>query len=174
MVVFWNEHSGRPENEGGDETSSPSPQDSPSLMILMFLSIHLTHLRLLGLLDRQIHLDYHQDYPQLLQLKPISMSDDDESAAVEPQRKASPQRQKGKKKKAEVKKPRDLPKAKKRKPMDSDSDDEILQNEPGTSSNTQPPGTSTTSPVRMNIQFTRSIDQYYFDQFTKNIDQYGL
>ena len=27
---------------------------------------------------------------------------------------------------------------------------------------------------RINIQFTRSIDQYYFDQFTKNIDQFQL
>ena len=38
----------------------------------------------------------------------------------------------------EVKKPSDLPKAKKHKPMDSDEDDEVPQNEPGTSSNTQP------------------------------------
>ena len=40
---------------------------------------------------------------------------------------------------AEVKKPRDLPEAKKHKPMDSDEDDEEPRNEPGTSSNTQPP-----------------------------------
>ena len=40
---------------------------------------------------------------------------------------------------AEVKKPRHLPKAKKHKPMDSDEDDEVSRNEPGTSSNTQPP-----------------------------------
>ena len=55
-----------------------------------------------------------------------------------PQRKESPQRQKGKKTTAEVKKPSDLPKAKKHKSMDSDEDDEVPQNEPGTSSNTQP------------------------------------
>ena len=45
----------------------------------------------------------------------------------------------GKKNTAEVKKPRDLPKAKKHKPMDSDEDDDVPQNELGTSSNTQPP-----------------------------------
>ena len=56
-----------------------------------------------------------------------------------PERKESPQRQKGNKTKAEVKKPSDLPKAKKHKPMDSDEDDEVPQNEPGTSSNTEPP-----------------------------------
>ena len=56
-----------------------------------------------------------------------------------PQRKESPQRQKGKKTTAEVKKPNDLPKAKKHKPMDSDEDDKVPQNDPGTSSNTQPP-----------------------------------
>ena len=39
---------------------------------------------------------------------------------------------------AEVTKPSDLPKANKHKPMDSDEDDEVPQNEPGTSSNTQP------------------------------------
>ena len=75
---------------------------------------------------------------------------DDESAAGEPQScvsdrsrspqgKESPQRKRGKKNTAEVKKPRDLPKAKKHKPMDSEEDDEVLRNEPGTSSNTQPP-----------------------------------
>ena len=80
----------------------------------------------------------------------VSPSADEESAAVEPQgrvsdcsrspqRKESPQRQKGKKTTAEVKKQSDLPKAKKHKPMDSDEDDEVPQNEPGTSSNTQPP-----------------------------------
>ena len=80
----------------------------------------------------------------------VPIYSDHESAAVEPQsrvsdrsrspqRKATPQRQKGKKNTAEVKKPRDLPKAKKHKPMDSDEDDEVPQNEPGTSSNTQPP-----------------------------------
>ena len=53
-----------------------------------------------------------------------------------PQRKESPQKQKGKKTLA--KKPGDLPKAKKHKSMDSDEDDEDPQNEPGTSSNSQP------------------------------------
>ena len=68
----------------------------------------------------------------------------EESAAVEPQsrvsarsrsqqRKESPHRQKGKKTWAEVKKPSDLPKAKKHKPMDSDEDDEVPQNESGAS-----------------------------------------
>ena len=77
----------------------------------------------------------------------VPPSADEESAAVEPQgrvsdrsrspqRMESPQRQKGKKTTAEVKKPSDLPKAKKQKPMDSDEDDEVRQNEPGTSSNT--------------------------------------
>ena len=40
------------------------------------------------------------------------------------QRKESPQRQKGKKTTAEVKKPSDLPQAKEHKPMDSDEEDE--------------------------------------------------
>ena len=39
---------------------------------------------------------------------------------------------------AEVRKPSDLPRAKKHKPMDSDEDDEEPQNEPGTSSTSQP------------------------------------
>ena len=89
-----------------------------------------------------------------------------------PQGKENRQRQRGKKTTVEVKKPRDLPKAKKkkRKPMVSDEDDEVPQNEPGTSSNTQPP-VPVLPPVRINIQFTRSID--HFDQFTKkNIDQH--
>ena len=119
----------------------------------------------------------------------VPPSADEESAVVEPQGRVSdrsrspqesPQRQKGKKTTAEVKKPHDLPKAKKHKPMDSDEDDEKPQNEPGTTSNS----TCVTSPIRcqkrsydgwtdpINYQFTRSIDQYNFDQFTKNIDQY--
>ena len=82
-------------------------EDSPSLMILTFLLVLLTHLqRPLDLLDRQIHLDYHQDCPPAPphaggrgraraenvtrersrlrsqspepQLKPIPMSDDDD------------------------------------------------------------------------------------------------
>ena len=70
-------------------------------------------------------------------------STDDESEAVEPQSRTSnrstllqskekPQNQKGKKTKAEVEKPNDLPVAKKHKSMDSDEDDEEPQNEPGT------------------------------------------
>ena len=44
-------------------------QDLSSLMILMFFLTLLTHAqRLLGLLDRQIHLNFHQDCPQLLHL----------------------------------------------------------------------------------------------------------
>ena len=54
-----------------------------------------------------------------------------------PQRKGSPQRPNEKKTTAKVKKPSDLPNAKKHKPMDSDEDDEVPQNEPGISSNTQ-------------------------------------
>ena len=68
-----------------------------------------------------------------------------------------------------------------------DSDDEVPQNEPGTSSNIQPPiPVLPSSPVRINIQFARSIDQYYFDQFTQtststssedestdNVDEHG-
>ena len=60
-----------------------------------------------------------------------------ESRSWSPQGKESPQRQNEKKTTAKVKEPSDLSKAKKHKPMDSD--DEIPQNEPGTSSNTQPP-----------------------------------
>ena len=78
---------------------------------------------------------------------------DDESAVVEPrsrvadrsrssQGEESPQRQKGKKNTAEVQKPRELPKAKKHKPTDSDEDDEVPQNEPGTSSNHSASSTS--------------------------------
>ena len=77
----------------------------------------------------------------------VPPSADEESAAMEPQgrvsdrsrspqRKESPQRQKGTKTKAKVKKPSDLPKAKKHKPMGSDEDDEVPQNELGTTSNT--------------------------------------
>ena len=59
-----------------------------------------------------------------------------------PTRKESPQKQgplkqKGKKTLAE-KQPSELPKAKKRKPLDSDEDDEEPQNDPGTSSNSRP------------------------------------
>ena len=85
MVVFWKEDSGRqlrlitPENEGGDERPAlHHHQDLSSLMILMFLLILLTHLpRLLNLLDRQIHLDNHQDCPQLFHLLVGEKSDHD-------------------------------------------------------------------------------------------------
>ena len=93
---------------------------------------------------------------------------------------------KEKKATTEVKKPSDFPEGKKHKSMDSDEDDEVPQNEPGTSSNTQLPApvppfqsgaregdyTGWTDPN--NYQFTRSIDQYNLDQFTKNIDEYQL
>ena len=113
------------------------------------------------------------------------MKTDDESAAVEPQSrvsdrsrspqgKESPQRQTGKKATAEVKKPRDLPSAKKHKPMDSDEDDEVPQNEPGTYSYTQPPAPVLPIQSGSTSSTGRSIVQYYFDQFTKNIDQYQL
>ena len=69
MVVFWKEDSGRPASTdytNTEEEMRPAlhhHQDLPSLRILMFLSIFLTHLRrLLGLLD------YHQDCSQLLHL----------------------------------------------------------------------------------------------------------
>ena len=60
---------------------------------------------------------------------------DKESAAVEPQIRASNRSKLATKKRkstetqAEVNKPSDLPKAKKHKPMDSDEDDEEPQNE---------------------------------------------
>ena len=157
MAVFWKEDSGlqlrqiTPINEGRDDTSSPSPPRLLSLMILMFLSTLLTHLRrLLDLVDRQVHLDCHQSCPQLLHLL-VEKEEQrylQESAVVQPQsrvsdrsrssqRKENPQSSNGKKTTAEVKKPSDLPKAKKRKPMDSDEDDEVPQDEPGISSNTQ-------------------------------------
>ena len=89
-----------------------------------------------------------------------------------PQGKESPQRQKGKTNSAEVMKPRDLPRAKKQKPMDSDDAEEVPQKQIW---NVFKHSASTiTFPVRISIQIKRSIDQYYFDQFTKNIDQYGL
>ena len=65
-----------------------------------------------------------------------------------PQRKESPQRQKGKKTTAEVKKPSVLPKAKKHEPMDSDEDDEVPQNEHGTSSSAQLPVPLLVLPLR--------------------------
>ena len=88
----------------------------------------------------------------------VPPSADEESAPVEPQgrvsdrsrspqRTESPQRQKGKKTTAEVKKPSDLSKAKKHKPMDSDEDDEVPQNEPGTSSHSAS-STCATSPIK--------------------------
>ena len=52
-------------------------------------------------------------------------------------RRHGPQKQKGKNVVAE-KQPSELPKAKKHKSLDSDEDDEEPQNEPGTSSNSQP------------------------------------
>ena len=52
--------------------------------------------------------------------------------------------------------------------MDSDEDDEEPQNEPGTSSNTQPTvPVFPLSPARISYKFTRTIDQYHLDQFTK-------
>ena len=95
---------------------------------------------------------------------------DDESAAVEPQGRVSdrstsqgkerPHRQKGKKNTAKMKKPRDLPKAKKHKPMDSNEDDERPQNDPGTSSDTQPPVPVLPLQSGLTSKLTRSIDQY--------------
>ena len=94
---------------------------------------------------------------------------DDESAAVEPQSrvsdrsrspqgKESPKRQKGKKTTARVKKPRDLPRAKKHKPMDSDEDDEVPQKRTWNVFKHSGFLPRTTSPVRICIQFTQSID----------------
>ena len=97
---------------------------------------------------------------------------DDESAAVEPQsrlsdrsmspqrkeslQEQSPQKQKGKKTTAQVKKPSDLPKAKKHKPTDPDADDDEPQNEPGTSSNSQPP-----VPVLLSSQDRHPVDKVH-------------
>ena len=84
------------------------------------------------------------------QIQPLASQDtDEESESVEPQSRISnrstllhntenPQNQLGKKTKAEVGKPSDLPIAKKHKSVDSDEDDEQPQNEPGTSSTSQP------------------------------------
>ena len=80
----------------------------------------------------------------------VPIHTDDESATVEPQSRVSdlsrspqgnesPQRQKEKKTTAEVKKPSELHKAKKHKPVDADEDDEVPHHESGTCSNTQPP-----------------------------------
>ena len=97
-----------------------------------------------------------------------------------PQTGKSVKDRKGTKTTTEVKKPSDLPKAKKQKPMDSDEDDEVPQNFFKHSVSC----TVATSPIKcqkrryngwtdpINYQFTRSIDQYNLDQFTKNIDQY--
>ena len=70
MVVFWKEDSGcqlhliTPENEGGDETSSPSPPnfaffDDPDVPLGPWP---------VELQDRQIRLEDHQDDLQLLQI----------------------------------------------------------------------------------------------------------
>ena len=58
----------------------------------------------------------------------------------EDSRRHGPQKQKRKNIVAE-KQPRELPKAKEHKSLDSDEDDEEPQNEPGTSSNSQPTAT---------------------------------
>ena len=93
-----------------------------------------------------------------------------------PQRKESPQRQKGKKTTAEVKKPSVLPKAKKHEPMDSDEDDEVPQNEHGTSSSTQPPVPLLVLPLRSGSTSSSHgpLTSTTSTTFTKNIDQYQL
>ena len=84
MVVFWKEDSGRqlrlitPENEGGYETSSPSPPrftffDDPDVLFVQGLVDPLINPVDLILnhkihLIRQITLDFHQDCLQLLHL----------------------------------------------------------------------------------------------------------
>ena len=89
------------------------------------------------------HPGEQQDYPQTIQ------GTEEESATVEPQSrvsdhsrlprsKESPQKEKGKRTNAEVKKPSDVPKAKEYKPMNSEEEYEEHQNEPGTSSSSQP------------------------------------
>ena len=65
----------------------------------------------------------------------------------------------------EVKKPSDLPKAKKHKPMDSE-DDEEPQNEPGTSSNS-----SATSPTRTSCSQGPSTSSE--DESADNDDDHG-
>ena len=99
-----------------------------------------------------------------------------------PQRKESPQRQKGKKTTAEVKKPSDLPSAKKHKPMDSDEDDEVPQNERGTFSpvpvlplqsgstpSSHGPSTSTTSTSSQSTSTSTSSE----DESADNGDEHG-
>ena len=88
--------------------------------------------------------------PGELETQPLASQDTDgESEAVEPQsrtsnrstllqRKENPQSQQGKKTQKELGKPNDLPVAKKHKSMGSDEDDEEPQNEPRTSSTSQP------------------------------------
>ena len=111
--------------------------------------------------------------PGKQQIQPLAIQGaDEESATVEPQSRVSdrlrspqrkeslqeqsPQKQKGKKTMADVKKPSDLPKAKKHKPMDSDEDDEEPQDEPGHSAHCA----NAPSPARTSCQFTRTIGQY--------------
>ena len=74
----------------------------------------------------------------------------------------------------EVKKPSDLPKAMKHKPMDSDEDGEEPQNEPGTSFNTQP-----SVPVLPLQQGSAASSQgpsastNSEDEYTDDLDEYG-
>ena len=74
----------------------------------------------------------------------------------------------------EVKKPSDLPKVMKHKPMDSDEDGEEPQNEPGTSSNTQP-----SVPVLPLQQGSAASSQgpsastNSEDEHTDDLDEYG-
>ena len=85
--------------------------------------------------------------------------------SMSPQRKEnlqeqSPQKQKGKKTTVQVKKP-----SQRQRSISPRTQMQTMTNlnKQSTSS------TSTTSPVRIDIQFTRSIDQYYFDQLTRTI-----
>ena len=126
--------------------------------------------------------------PSLPSAGPPPRSLQEESATVEPQSrvsdrsrspqsKESPQKQKGKKTMAEVKKPSDLPKAKKHKPVNSEEDDEEPQNEPGTSSNSQPivpvlplqQGPAASS-ARTSSKFARTKQQVRKDQLPAHKD----
>ena len=72
-------------------------------------------------------LKHHESSPKIIHTKYVNLR----------MSKENPKHQKGKKTKAEVGKPNDLPIAKRHKSMDSDEDDEEPQNEPGTSSTSQ-------------------------------------
>ena len=100
------------------------------------------------------------------QIQPLASQDtDEESKTVDPQSRVSnrsillqskdnPPNQKGMKTKSEMEKPNDLLVAKKHKSVDSDEDDEEPQDEPGTSSTSQPSVPVLLFESRTSSQFT--------------------